>query len=184
MMHQQIIARRYAKGLMLSATDQDLDGLTQNLKSLNEVLLGEQYNLRRLFEDPSFSHKERKAVIKRIADQMEMNPMIAHFLMLLVNKDRILLLPQICEEAITLIDEHHGRQRASIKSATPLHEDMINEICSLLNKISKKNVRAEIMLDPDLIGGIRVEMGGTVFDGSVKARLSSIKNKLVYNASM
>lgn len=183
-MYQQVVARRYAKGLMLAARDQDLDLLASDISAISDALLRNDPNVRRLFEDPSFSPIEQKAVIRKIAQQSQMNPVLEHFLLLLVDKDRVLLLPLICDSLRALVDDYRGRLRANIKSATPLSPQMVEEIGQALKKISKKEVLAVTSVEPDLIGGIRVEMGGMVFDGSVKARLSAIKNKLVNNASM
>lgn len=180
MIYQQAIARRYAKGLLLAVEKDNFDRITQDLLALTDMLLSE--SLKRLFEDPAFSPAERRSVINRIAEQWQMNPELHRFLLLLVNKDRILLLPLIYQAITAIIDEQRGRLRAQIKSASQLDQALVDDIKESLSKITKKEVMAEVAVDPSLIGGIRVDMGGTVFDGTVKARLSAIRNKLVYQA--
>lgn len=180
MMYQQVIARRYAKGLMLAARDAELDSLEAELKSLVDVLLGTHSELFKLLDDPAFSPIERKAVLSRIKDTFAMNQVLYYFLVLLIDKGRTMLLPLIHEALVLLIDERRGRVRAHIKSATPIDNKLVNEIKDALAKVCKKEVLTDATIAPELLGGIRVEMGGLIFDGTVKAKLAAIKNKLFY----
>lgn len=180
MMYQQVIARRYAKGLMLSAKDGELEHLENELKILVDALLGGENDLLKLFSDPAFSPLDQKAVMKRIKEASGMSDSLYRFLLLLIDKGRFMLLPIIHHAFTSFIDERRGRVRAKIESATPISPDYIDEIESALKKICKKEVLATASLAPELLGGIRVEVAGLIFDGTVKAKLDAIKHKLAY----
>lgn len=177
MMYQQMIARRYAKGLLLAAKPEDYAQLAEELSGLAEAMTTS--DLGRLFEDPAFSPLDRKKVIDKIAASSSMSTVLHRFLLLLVEKDRMKALPAIQEAFVALTDEYEGRMRARIKSATPLESAQLAEITESLRAISRRNVLTSTEVDPELLGGIRVEMAGMIFDGTVKAKLSDIQHKLL-----
>jgi F-type H+-transporting ATPase subunit delta len=176
---KHIIARRYAKGLMLSAKDSDLENIEQELKALIDVFWQVPLKLFQLFLDPAFSIVERKTVINSIKDRFSMNEVLHSFFSFLIDKNRIMLLPVIYEALVMLIDEHRDRVRANIKSATKVSESQIDAIKLSLMKLCKKDVLIEATVLPELLGGIRVEIGGLIFDGTVKARLLEVQNELL-----
>lgn len=178
MIQQQVIARRYAKGLMNALAEKELDIVPGQIASLARLLLPKDSDLKRLFSDPVFSSEERLAVIDRIAVTYAYPEALRNFLALLVKKNRFALLPLIHEALITFIDEHHGQSRAIIKTAKALAPYILDDITRALTKLSHRNILVEVKEDLSLIGGIRVEMGGKVFDGSVRAKLDALKNGL------
>ncbi len=178
MIYQQVIARRYAKGLMLTLEENAFDDVLAELSSFTELAHVSSSELKRVFEDPAFSPLDRRAVINKIAERSNMNPQLRHFLLLLVEKNRMTLLPLIYEAFLLLVDDKKARLRVKITSALPVSSEEILEITESLKKSLKKNVLAELILDPSLLGGMRIEVAGTVFDGSLAAKLASIKHAL------
>ena len=182
MMYQQVIARRYARGLMMSARDKDLEMIEEELKALVDVTAACQ-DLSVLFTDPAFSPLEQKAVIRRIKDVFHMSEDLYHFLLVLVDKGRIILLPIIHQALVTLLDERRGRVRANIKSAGPMDKQLVKEIEDALTRLYQKEVVVKESSLPELIGGVRVEVGGLIYDGTVKAKLSALRQKLIYQGA-
>jgi len=91
------------------------------------------------------------------------------------------LLPHIYEALTHMIDAEQGRLQVTILSATPVAESEIHEITqSLLQVSDKKEVRAKNLIDKNLLGGMRVEVDGAVFDATLKAKLSALKSKLLH----
>lgn len=178
MNNHHIIARRYAKGLMMAVETKDLDRLASELNDL-VVLMSSHKDLAYVFSDPSFLPQSRKGVINSIADKASIMLSLRNFLLLLVDKGRIKLLPQIRDALIDFIDEQAGRVRATIKSASPLNEQEVSSISDALTALSKKIVSINALVDETLLGGIRVEMAGTIFDGTVRAKLDALKSQLI-----
>lgn len=181
MMNNQIIARRYAKGLFLSLPRENLVLVEHQLKSMADFLLDDSLKLARLFEDPNFSVEERRDVVDKTAKKFELDETLQKFLRLLVDKGRISLLPQIYEALTHMIDDAQGRLQVTILSATPVAESEIREITqSLMQSSHKKEVRAKNLIDKNLLGGMRVEVDGAVFDATLKAKLSALRSKLLH----
>ena len=179
MMYQKVIARRYAKGLKLALGDEHIDQVESELKDLLAILSNSDHELFRLFFDPSFTPIERKAVIRRMVQSFGMSKVLGYFLFLLVDKGRLSMLPAIHEAFISLIDKSRKRLRAVIKSAKPLDDEYLGELKDALMKISRKEVLLKSELEPELLGGVRVEMSGMVFDGTIRAKLDAIKERLI-----
>jgi F-type H+-transporting ATPase subunit delta len=176
---EQGIARRYARGLMLSIESGDLlKDVELEFKEFAQNFVGKS-ELVRLFENPSFSPSERIKVIDHLASIKKLTPVFHTFLKYLVKKDRITLTPIIYEEFLMAYDEKVGRLRAKIFSATPIDEKTINAIKSSIFDFEQKEILIEPVIKKDLIGGIRIEVGGKVFDGSVKARFEGLRSQLM-----
>ncbi|MCA9507385.1 MAG: ATP synthase F1 subunit delta [Myxococcales bacterium] len=177
MMYQQVIARRYAKGLLLSLNTDELDDVLSELKSFID-LIKTSAELKRVFEDPSFSPLERRAVIDKIASQAKMHKNLHHFLLLVIDKNRIALIALMYEALVTLIDSQKARIRVKIISALPASQEEIREITDTLGASLKKTILVDSYVDPSLLGGMRIEVAGTIFDGSLKAKLMAIGHEL------
>jgi F-type H+-transporting ATPase subunit delta len=179
MLSNKIIARRYAKGLLLSLPEDSLKNILEQLEILSG-LLDSQSDFRLLCEDPNFSQPERKEVFEKMAEKFGLNNIFYNFLLLLTDKSRLSLLPEICEEFQDLLDEHEGRLQVIITSATPVLESEMREISEILMRANKKKeVHTRHVIDKDLLGGMRIEAAGAVFDGSLKAKLDALKSKLI-----
>ena len=178
MMYEKVIARRYAKGLMLAADARDFETLKDQMHEL-AVAVRNHRDLAQVFTDPAFLPSDRKAVITSLAQHMTMLPVLQNFLLVLVDKGRLNLLVAIYDELVRFIDAHLGRIEAVIESAQSLDEEEINHITTALAAMSNKVVRAKTLVDESLLGGIRVEMAGMIFDGTVRAKLVAMKDDLL-----
>jgi F-type H+-transporting ATPase subunit delta len=166
---------------MISIKDHELEKLQEELKDFVNVLFGKSVELERLFKDPAFSPLERKAVINEMRKRGQLGEILHHFLRLLIDKGRIMLLPLIEQAFELLVDQRRGRVRAQIKSATPLDPRIVNEINLAISRRCQKEVLAKTSVLPELLGGIRVEVSDLIFDGTVRAKLDALRSTLIYN---
>lgn len=175
---QHVIARRYARGLMMAS---DLSHLTRLADELRDVvfMIEDNESLHRVFTDPAFLPEEKKAVIDRLIKQASLMPVVHNFLHVLVDKGRLLLLPFIFQEFMKIVDDHLGRVRVVIQSAMPLSETEKESIASSLKSICHKELLIESTVDESLLAGVKITMAGITFDGSAKAKLSSLKDSLL-----
>lgn len=179
MMYDHVIARRYARALLMSLKGQKLDLVLEQLGSFAHLYAVGSKELQKLFTDPGFSPLDQRAVIKRIAEKSGLDHTLANFLLLLVNKDRMPLILSIYLAFADMVDKQEGRLRVKIASASPISEQELDEIKEILGQLSKKEILTESVVDEKLLGGIRVEAAGAVFDGTLKAKLSAIGNLLL-----
>lgn len=175
------IARRYAKALV--ALGQEEGGITDALtQELEEVLQALQAHEGQLFDalcHPALSPNERKAVLDAILPKLKVQPLLQNFLRLVLDKQRFSLLPAIAADARRQADDLAGRARAVVTTAAKMTAKMEKEVQSTLEKATGKKILLEAQIDPSLIGGMVAQVGGKVFDASVKTRLSELRQQLL-----
>lgn len=93
---------------------------------------------------------------------------------LLAHNRRLSVLPEICDLFEQLKLENEGMLEAKISSAFPLDDNQRTGVVNLLSSRFKRKINATVTVDPELIGGIKVEVGDKVWDASVRGRLQTM----------
>jgi F-type H+-transporting ATPase subunit delta len=103
----------------------------------------------------------------------------ANLLRTVIDNGRVAALPEIARQLTLQANERAGLFDATLVSAFPIAEGQLAEVLPALEKRFGRKLRAQVEVDPSLIGGIRVVVGDEVLDTSVKARLEQMKAALV-----
>ena len=101
-----------------------------------------------------------------------------NFLRVLIDADRIALLPQVRTQFQELKDAAEGVAKARIESAFPMTDAQLTELTGALQKRFGRRIEASVVVDPTLIGGARITVGDTVVDGTVQAQLQAMAREL------
>jgi len=172
------ISRRYAKALVdLGAEQKMVEQYGEELAQVSSAFAAHSA-LRLILESPTFPAEKQTAILADLTEKMQLSGGMKSFLGLLLAKDRIQYLPQIEGNYRQFADELSGTLRARIISASELDAGQCASIRAGLEKQSGKKVELKVELEPSLIGGVQVEMGGKVFDGSMKTQLKRIEDTL------
>jgi F-type H+-transporting ATPase subunit delta len=172
------ISRRYAKALVAIGSDQDkVEAYGEELSQVGAVFAAE-HGLRLLMDSPTVSLEKKAAILRELLGQMRVSSGVQNFLGLLLSKDRLRFLPQIEADYRRFADERSGILRARITSAMELSAAQREAIKARLEAATKMRVALRVEVDPALIGGVQAEIGGRVFDGSLKAQLNRIEDTL------
>lgn len=177
-MSASALTRRYAKALVeLAVEQQAVDRYGEELATVN-ALLGREDLLRLLLESPTLAMEKKAAMLADLAAALDLSARMRDFLGLLLSKGRIDCLPQIEDTYRRLADELSGVLRARIISAVELDAAQQQTIGASLEKQTGKKVALNLKVDPQLIGGVQAEIGGRLFDGSVRTQLKRIEESL------
>ena len=101
-----------------------------------------------------------------------------NFVRLLVDNERLQVLPEIRELYVELKNGQEGVQEADIASAFPLDDATLKNLVADLESRFKCRIQAKVSLDPELIGGVRIAVGDQVIDASVRGKLASMATAL------
>ncbi len=175
-----VVARRYAQALFslgkkqgikeLEAYGADLSAVASALKDAPELL--------RVFKNPLFGAAEKKAIIAKLLEKTQAQPVSVNFFKLLADKDRLGLVPEIDAYFASLLDVEKGVVRGSLTTAVGLDAPRRKKVKTALEKQSGKSLVLEFDTDPAILGGVVLKVGDKVLDASLRAQLEMLKENI------
>jgi F-type H+-transporting ATPase subunit delta len=166
--------RRYAEAIYdLAAAENAVDAYRASLDSL---AAGLNAQVIRALRNPSIPLKQRLAAVD--AATTGQPKAIGSLLLLLEQRDRIALLPDIARAFSDLVDRRAGIVKAKITTAVALEPAQQRTFVERLEKRSGKTLKATFAVDEDLIGGARVQLGDHLVDSSVRAQLDALRLRI------
>jgi F-type H+-transporting ATPase subunit delta len=172
-------AHRYAKALfeVALAEKTDLDAVEQQLAGFVE-LQTKHVTLGKLLLNPAVPAPRKRAAMEALVKAAASLPVIARLMVLLAERDRLVLLPDLLAAYRDRLLEHLKIVQADVTTATPLDAGRSAAIEKSLEKATGKTVRLSSHVDANIIGGLVARVGGTVYDASVARQLERIKQRL------
>jgi F-type H+-transporting ATPase subunit delta len=171
-------AKRYARALFsLAKEDSKVVEVRAELDELARLFEGND-ELRSALLTPLHPVKERKAALQSIAQQMQLSGLLQNFYAFLADRRRLVDFVGIREEYERLADEASGLLTAEVISSTPLDERRKDRLRRALSESTGSEVKLDIHIDPNLIGGAIAKVGDLVFDGSLRTQLTQLSASL------
>ena len=175
------VARRYAQALaeearsagLLDTVDGDVDAIAETLDGSRE--------LRGALASPVVPRAKKESILAALFGE-SVSALTMDFLRLLLDKGREASISDVVEGFRALRDEERGVVTADVRSAKPLSPDETDRLKTALEASSGQTVRMKLSVDPDLIGGLVVRLGDTVYDRSVRHQLAELKEQMVASA--
>jgi len=166
------VARPYAEALFRAALDANALGAVGESLALAAAIEKDE-TMRAVLLNPKVSAAQKKQIFEAAAGG-RLHPMMTSALDLLVDRNREMLMGSLAEQYDELKNEHERVVRAHITSAQPLTDAQRNDIVSALERRYGKKVEAELDVDPQLLGGARVQVGDQVIHASVRDALAQM----------
>lgn len=174
----ELISKRYAEALFQLALEQDcVDKYSDEVKLVYEALSGESEILK-VFNYPEIS-SEVKFNILQTALKDSVSDDILGLLQVVFNKNREKELIEILDTFLKKVLDYKGIITAVVESAVPLSEKKLNEIKEKLSNKLNKQVDVEALVEPELIGGLKITVEGRVIDNTVKSQLENMKKAML-----
>jgi F-type H+-transporting ATPase subunit delta len=175
------VASRYAHALLYvvlepGATVKPAEVVAQ-IASIEE-LVASSVDLRHVLESPSVPGSRKRAVLAKLTVPLDLAPLVRNLLFVITDHRRLAYLSQIREAFAAFVDEKMGFVRAGITSSGKLNDGQSRALEAELERLTGKRVRAEYNVDPALTGGALARIGSTVYDGSVRGQLQTMRRKL------
>ena len=176
---QARIARVYAESLLgVAAQNGQAEDVGDELDSLVRDVLGKQNDIGAFFASPAVTRRTREPIIEA-ALKGHASPLLGSFLGVLNQNNRLDLVRPIAAAFRDLLDKRARRVRVTVCSAVPLGDGERDEIRQTLATSLNKEPILDVRVDPELLGGLVVQVGDKVYDSSVRSRLNALRTQLM-----
>ena len=162
--------------------------LAEESKSIYEIeeqssafinLISRSDDFNSLIKDPTKKKEDLLNIIMKISEKYKLNNLLTKFLSFLTVKRRLFYVEKILKDFIEICSKKRGEIKAELTAAKELTEKEINNIKEELTKNFSSKIKLNYKYDPNLIGGLIVQVGSTMVDTSIKNKLQKITNRMI-----
>jgi F-type H+-transporting ATPase subunit delta len=173
------IARRYSAALADVVLESgDVDAVKAELAGWGELFRSNE-DLQTVFSNPAITHANKEKVLESLIAKTKPTKTTANFVRVLLQNSRLMDLADINDRFAAELETRSGVVLAKITSARELPQTERADFEAGLAKLTGKRVKANYSIDPELIGGVVIRIGSTVYDGSVKTKLENFREQLI-----
>lgn len=175
-MSQSVVAKRYAKAFFEIASAHKLFAEFESDLSLVSEMLVSNPQLDALLQAPTMSIENKKKLLSESFPHLQV--MTKNLLFLLIDRHRFELVREIYTQFHRLSLEAQGQVEAMVTSAFMLSDEDELQLIDVFQKMTGKVIRLKSRIDPDLLGGVVVQMGDRLYDGSLRTQLRRFQELL------
>ncbi|MEO5896827.1 MAG: ATP synthase F1 subunit delta [Vicinamibacterales bacterium] len=177
-------ATRYARALFdVAQQELDVEQAGAELASFTALFAGHE-GLSRILSNPAIPAPRKRAVIEQLLARLgSVSPVVTKLLLMLSDRDRLALIPEIASAYEARLMQHAQIVRAELTTAVEMPADRVAALQQGLATVTGRQVQLETKVDPGIIGGAVARIGSTVYDGSVTTQLQKVKERLVHAAA-
>ncbi|SEQ98419.1 F0F1 ATP synthase subunit delta [Piscibacillus halophilus] len=177
-MSQSVVAKRYAVALFeIGKGKSNLDQLEEELLVISDVFKNDE-TLNQFLDNPRVSREKKKEFVRNVFKDVSQDTL--NTLLLLIDKRRVDIIEDLVSEFIKMKNEARGIAEADVYSVRELTEEETKQIQeTFAKKMMINNLRINNIVDPSILGGVRIRIGNEIYDGTVKTQLKRLEQKLV-----
>jgi F-type H+-transporting ATPase subunit delta len=178
---QSRLARVYAESLMVAAAKQSpaaIQDIGEELTEFTRAITVDSPALGAFLTSPAVGKKQKASVLET-ALQGRSSDLLRGLLAVLSQNNRLGLLRSIAAAYRGLLDERAGRVRVKVTTAVPLGDDQKTKLTASLKGLLNQEPVLDVRVEPDLLGGMLVQVGDSVIDTTVRTRLQSLRKLLL-----
>lgn len=175
------VARAYAGALLGAAQDSGGGALTESLgQQLDEMAQAfrESRELRVVLQSPITTEVEKIKLVEALSARLSMAPLMQVFLKLLAQKGRFGIFEEIASAYEEIRLRAEGGMVGTVAVADAIEAADLEGLVAAFSKKLGKKIRFRVKTDPSLLAGMRVQVGGTTYDGSLRTQLDQARERL------
>ncbi len=178
-MTNRTAATRYARALLDVALQEkaDLNRVEDELVAFVDLFTSND-TIKKVLLNPAVPAPRKGAAVEQIAAQAGASDVVRKLLVLLAQRDRLVVLPELLAAFRSRLMDHQKVVRAEVTTAVPLEPARAQGIERRLAEVTGRRVILTTTVDPAVVGGMVARVGGTVYDGSVTMQLQKMKARL------
>ncbi|GAB3044911.1 F0F1 ATP synthase subunit delta [Virgibacillus ainsalahensis] len=177
-MSEALVAKRYAEALFqLGKEKAVLDQLLEDFRVVKEVFQTNK-ELITFLKHPRFDNEKKKQFLDEVFQGLGTD--VVNTLKILVERHRVEVTPSIIDHLVQLSNDAKGIAEARVYSVRELSDAEKQELeTSFAKRLNKVSVSFENVVDPTLVGGVKIRMGNTIYDGSISGKLKRIERDML-----
>lgn len=174
---ENIIAMTYGKALFDAAAELNrIREIEEELKALDEIFKREAA-FARLLHSPAVTAGEKKTMLRQVFDGRVREEVLS-FLYILIDHDRMGQYHAIVKNYLKRKDAWLGEAYGKIDSAAPLTEEELRGFEEETGRLLGKKVTLRNRIDPAVLGGVRIQVGGRLIDATLRSALDGLRESL------
>jgi len=175
-----LYASRYARAFADAVADAKLDlaDVDRQLTDFSVTWNGSP-EMREALNNPAVPNEQKVAILDAINARMGCAPLVRNFLAVLINHGRLEAFEEILAEYRREMHSRLGVSEAHVTTARPLDDNQRRELEEQVAKLAGTKVSTKFTEDSSILGGAVVRIGSTVYDGSVRGKLSKLREQLI-----
>jgi ATP synthase F1 delta subunit len=169
--------KRYARQFISGVDIAEVPKAIEQLSAISG-LMEKDRSFKNLMVSPTFSGDERRKAIEFISKKIGVPEKVVKYIKYLSDSKVMSAMPDIVEAIAALHLDMKKRTKAVVTSPVVISKNYEAELAASLKQITGREIDMEFVIDPSLLGGVRIKVGSTMYDGSLKGQLKLLKNKL------
>ncbi len=177
-MRDETVAKNYAETLFeLARRNDGVESYGQAIATIAGVI-DDDPKFRMFLETPRIEDEDKKVVVRRAFGEA-LPKHVVNFVLVTIDKRRQRLLRRISREYDLLLDEHLGREHVEVTVARQVDDATTQLISERLSSALGTRVIPHVRMKPEILGGLVVRTGDTIYDGSIRRRLDGMRRRLL-----
>ena len=170
--------KQYAKKFVGNVAVEEISRALDHL-SVIVSLMEKDKGFRNLMVSPMFTKEDRAKSLSVLSGKLQCSEKLTKYLSYLSEEKALGALPEITTAILALYLDIKQRSKAVVTSPVAVSKDFETELLAALKKRTGREIDVEYVVDPSLLGGVRIKVGSTMYDTSLKGQLGLLKDKLI-----
>lgn len=170
--------KRYAKQFLSAVDLAEVPRAIEQLSAISS-LVEKDKTFRNILVSPIFSKAESKQIISYMGQKLKMSEKTVKYIQYLSTSKAISAMPEIVSAIVAAYLDMKKRTKAVVTSPVQITKDYEDKLKTSLKEITGMDIDMEFVIDPALLGGIRIQVGSTMYDSSIKGQLGLLRDKLI-----
>ena len=162
----------------LCKEDNVINEVESEINSILKLII-ENLEFKNLIKNPTISQENQSKAINAIFQKFKINNLLIKFLNFLVSKRRLFFVEKIFKDFLIICSNERGEIIAKLSAAKKLNDKEIEDIKKSLTENFGTNLKLNFKHNPDLVGGLVIQVGSIMIDSSVKNKLQQIENRML-----
>ena len=173
-----VVLLKFAQALADAAVElKQEDQVLEELSSFS-ALLGSHKELMETLTHPAVPFSAKRNIVQELAKEIPLTQTVANFILVLIERARLLQCQEVLEAYASVLEDLHGIVRADVFACEKVNKAVDQRLQKAVSTLTGKKGKITYHLDESLIGGLKLQIGSTIYDGSIGTQLEEFRRRL------